>query len=193
MSHLITDVAPRAQTALGPFAPHSDTKTDRFGVMFAAVEGNAAHFPHMGQAVNNGIPFGQHQQHRLRWEEFKDRDGKPHDVTLSNGAKVRQLICPIADVNKKQQMESQDSTDMCSREKLLTTEQLSARAAADQYASREIQEMTFGEEVINRVPSEHEQMPVPAARPARSQGWTPERRARQEATLAAKKSQPVTT
>lgn len=195
-SHLITDVSPRAQTALGPFAPHSDTDTRKYGVMFAAVEGNAPHFNHLGQAVNNGIEFGQHKQHRLRWDEFKDREGKPHDVTLANGAKVRQLVCPIADVERKTQMESQDSTEMCRRESLLNAEQLAARDKADQYASRQIQELTLGEEVIDRAPAEHEQMDPAPPRAARSSGWTPERRAAAGARLKAArtaKSQPATT
>lgn len=192
-SHLITDVSPRAQTALGPFAPHADTDTRKYGVMFAAVEGNAPHFGHMGQAVNNGIPFGQNKQHRLKWDEYHDRDGKPHDVTLANGAKVRQLVCPIADVERKQQMESEDSTEMCRRESLLNAEQLSARAKANEYANRQIQELSIGEEVIDRVPTENEQMPASSA--AKAKGWTPERRAaagtRLKAARAAK-SQPAT-
>lgn len=193
-SHLITDVAPRAQTAHGMFAPHSDTDTKRYGVMFAAVGGSSgSHFPHLGQAVNNGIAFGQHGQHRLKWDEFHDRNGKPHDVTLPSGAVVRQLICPIADVEKKTQMESQDSTEMCRREKLLSDEQLKARNMADQYASRQIEELTISEQEIVRTPTEHEQMPEPKAR---SSGWTPERRAAAGARMAAgrasKKSQPTT-
>ena len=194
-SYLITDVAPRAQTALGPFAPPGDADTKRYDFMFAATGGNSSHFPHLGQAVNHGIEFGQHKQHRLKWEEFRDRDGKPHDVVLPSGATVRMLQCPRSAVERKTQMESQDSTEMCSREKLLNEEQLAARSKADQYASRQIQELTIGEEEITRVPSEHEQMP--ASPKARSSGWTPERRAatgaRMAAARAAKKSQPATT
>lgn len=189
-SHLITDVSPRAQVALGQFAPHGDTDTRKFGVMFAAVGGqNASHFRQMGEAVNQGIPFGQNQQHRLRWDEFKDRDGKPHDVTLSNGAVVRQLVCPQADLDRKTQMESDDSTEMCRRESLLNAEQLKARSSANEYASRQIEELTISQQEVERVPTEHEQMP--AASPSASRpksGWTPERRARQMASLA-KKSQ----
>lgn len=196
MSNLVTNVSPRAQVALGPFAPHGDTDTRKYGVMFAAVGGsNASHFPHMGQAINHGIEFGQAKQHRLKWNEFRDRDGNPHDVTLPSGTVVRQLVCPIADVETKTQMESADSTEMCSREKLLSAEQLSARAKANEYASRQIEELTIGEEVIDRVPTDNEQMPTGTAK-ARSAGWTPERRAAASArakTNFAKKSQPQTT
>jgi hypothetical protein len=156
--YLVTDPQPRAQVALGDFAPHPDTNLKQHGVMFAAVSGKS-HFPHIGEAVNNGIRFGQQKQHRVLWDEFKDRDGKPHDVTLASGAVVRQLVCPKEVLDKKTRMEAQDSTDMCAREKLLTEEQLKARAAADQYASRQIQELTLGESEIQRIPTEHEQMP----------------------------------
>lgn len=180
--YLVTDANPRAQTALGPFAPHSDTDTRKYGHMFAAIGGSkSSHFFHVGRAVNEGLPWGPNRDRRCKWDEFKDRDGKPHDITLDSGTVVRQLICPQEVLDHVTRMEAQDSTDMCRRERILSEEQLKARDAANEYAVRTVEELTFGEEEVNRVPSEHEQMPKASAN-----GWTAERRAAASAKAKAR-------
>lgn len=182
--YLVTDASPRAQTVLGRYAAHGDTDTRKFGHMFAAVGGTrTSGFPHIGQAVNEGLPWGPDQNRRCRWDEFQDNNGKPHDITLENGTVLRQLVCPTEVLEHKTRMEAQDSTDMCSRERILSTEQIDARAKANEFASRQVEELTYGQEEILRQPTALEQMPPKHDNMAKA-------RAALAAKRAAKTSQP---
>lgn len=191
MSHLVTNAQPRTQAAYGRFQPRANTK--QYGVIYAALEG-AQGFPHIDEVREDGVPIGVTGS-SLRYDEYRDANDKPHDVTLPNGQKVREMICPIDEVRKKEHMEANDSADLM--QNYTTRKGVADRVSPDGrvHLSSEIterrQETTFtphDEETRQRL----EQARAPKAR---SHGWTPERRAAASAAAKARhnKSQPATT
>lgn len=108
MSYLITDVTRRDQAPLGRFQPRSNMKTH--GVIWAAVEGGSdERFPHVNDVQTNGVQVGETGT-RLRYDEFKDEKGKPNDIVLASGLRLREMNCPIEYVHQKEKMEAEVST-----------------------------------------------------------------------------------
>lgn len=102
---LVTNAEPRNQSSYGSFAPRADTR--RFGVHFAAIgDGGDGRFPNIDALKTVGIPVGDTNQ-SLTYEEYIGPDGKPHDITLPNGTKVREMITPIEDVLQKNRIEGE--------------------------------------------------------------------------------------
>lgn len=104
---LVTNAEPRNQSSYGSFAPRANTK--QFGVMFAAIgDGGDGRWPHIDHLQDVGIPV-QGTNKSLTYEEYKGPDGKPHDISLPNGTKIREMICPIEDVLEKNRLEGEFS------------------------------------------------------------------------------------
>ena len=109
---LVTHAEPRSQSSYGTFAPRADTR--QYGVVFAAIgDGGDGRFPNIDAVQNVGLQVGNTNQY-LRYEEYKGNDGKPHDITLPNGSKVREMIAPIKDIQEKEKIEGELSEKMIS-------------------------------------------------------------------------------
>lgn len=190
---LVTNVNHRSQAAYGSFTPRADLK--RFGVAFAAIgDGGDGRFPHIDQMMNEGLPAGTSNQ-SLVYREFKDSQGKTHDITLPNGMKVREMIAPIEDLRAKEAIECAESQQLV--DTYTTAAGIKDRPNEDGRVrlSSEVTENRLG---TAHIP--HEDLPtspVSAAMPKSRKavnGWTPERRAQASAAAKARlaKSQPQT-
>ncbi len=93
----------------GVFSPKADMT--RHGVIWAAVEGNkdARHFPSVRDA-KDGISVANDGKFRIGYEEYKDDKGKTHDI-IQNGVVLREMICPIGDIQAKDRYEAKLSSD----------------------------------------------------------------------------------
>jgi len=196
MSNLITNARPRNQASYGRFQPRADQK--KYGVIYAALEG-ATGFPHVNEVMDEGVPIG-HNSGALRYEPYKDGSGNYHDVTLPNGQKVREMICPIEDVREKERREGAESTEYVNNYE--QQKGVKSRFSDDGrvHLSSEITERSTAQTFTPHDEETKNRMTVAMSTPAAARsGWTPERRAAQTASLAkaraAKqaKTQPATT
>ena len=122
---IITNVSHRSQQSYGRFKPVADTS--KFAVAFAAVEGKTgSEWPTLRDITSNGVPIFDGSKSSLVYNEFRDENGKPHDVVLSNGAIVRECIVPIEDAQAATAMEAAESTRSCKN--FLTKEQVQERS-----------------------------------------------------------------
>lgn len=191
---LVTNANNRSQSSYGSLQPRADMK--RHGVAYAAIgDGGDGRWPHIDHIRTEGLQCGTSNQ-AVVFEEYRDAKGNTHDVTLANGMKVREMICPIEDIEAKHRIECDESQRLVDQY-THSNSTTSQNGTADHRVrlSGEVVEKRFGTADI--APEDLPTMaPGAPGRPvkgkAMSVGWTPERRARQMATIAAKKSQPAT-
>lgn len=186
---LVTNVNRRAQSAYGSLQPRANMK--EYGVIYAAIgDGGDGRWPHLDQVMNEGVPCGTSGK-ALTYAEFKDANGKPHDVTLGNGMKVREMIAPIDEVRAKEKIECDESQQLVSQ---YTTQAGIKDRLNEDGRVRLTSEVT--EQRLGTVDLAHEELPTQTVAP-KPKGLTPEGRAALSAAAkqrwALKKSQPTTT
>lgn len=191
---LVTNVNHRSQSTYGSFQPRADLR--QFGVVYAAIgDGGDGRFPHIDQAMNEGLPCGTSGK-ALTYAEYKDSSGKTHDVTLGNGMKVREMIAPLSEIAQKNEIERLESQELVDQYTIKAGIQNRASEDGRVHLSAQLTENRLGTADIP-----HEDLPVQRQAPKTGikpvQGWTPERRAQASAAakarIAAKNSQPANT
>jgi len=198
MSNIISNATSRSQANYGRFQPRADQR--QFGVIYASLDGGATGFHHVEEVKTDGVPIG-HKGGALRYDEFRDANGNTHDITLPNGQKVREMVCPIADVREKERREAAESTEMVNNyEKIKGVADRISDDGRVHLSSQIIERTTaetftpHDEDTKQRLTVAFQQRATEAA--PKGGGWTPERRAAQSAKMAqrhAAKSQPATT
>ena len=176
---IVENITTRGQQEYGRiFKPRADSR--RFRSHWAIVEGrDRGAFDDARDLQENGLPIGTSGA-SLKFEPYRDSEGF-HDVSYA-GMKLREFVVPIAEAQEKERREALESTENCKN--FLDAEQMRERVGENGL-------LTMRGELSSSVQSgiPHQADPERGA-PIKSstQGWTPERRARQEATLAAKKA-----
>lgn len=108
---LATDSRPRSQQTYGRFKPQADL--DKHSVVWAAVEGDTdGRWPTVDEITNTGLPVGTQGREFLKYEEFKGKGNKPHDIKYA-GVTLREMICPKDLADQKTAKEAMESTELC--------------------------------------------------------------------------------
>jgi len=108
---LATDAKPRAQQAYGRFKPQADLSQK--SVIWAAVDGDTdGRWPTVDELTNTGIPVGTMGREFLKYEEFKGKGGKTHDIKYA-GVTLREMVCPKELADQKTAKEAAESTEVC--------------------------------------------------------------------------------
>lgn len=112
MALIETDASNPNVFGQGTFTPHADQK--QFRSQWACIDGeNDGRWPSVRQCAE-GLPVGNDGRYRMAYEEFRDSKGKPHEITYGK-TKLREMIVPIPDAEKKDRYEGNLSTQVINR------------------------------------------------------------------------------
>lgn len=206
---IIEEVTGRNQHGQGKFKARANP--DNFRTHWGVVSGDNVPpgYESLSELVNTGVPIG-HRSGRLKFEEF-EQGGKTNDIKIG-GMTLRECVVPIKDAKEKERREALESAENADYTKFTTREGINREQFGGQLSMRgEVTSELYrppapssggGIDPILQSPvhsgfgTEAHQVPYQPALQAEPpkktvvSGWTPERRARQMATIAAKKSQP---
>lgn len=177
---IVENVAARNQQDYGRiFKPRADQS--RFRSHFAVVEGtDTGAFDDGRDIQENGLRIGKSGA-TLRFEPWKGPNGEVNKKSYG-GRTIQEFVVPIEEAREKERREGKESSD-----------ELDAFLGRQNVHNRTTDSGLSGMEASLSTNLDMRTSPdvdVPVGPKATSvQGWTPERRARQMATIAAKKSQ----
>jgi hypothetical protein len=108
MSNIVYDATPRTQQNLGRYKPHANP--EQFSSVWAVIDGDeGGGYQSAAEISSIGQPIGTQGRGYLKYEEFKGRGGKPHDIKVGRRT-LREMICPRADADARNSLEAQEST-----------------------------------------------------------------------------------
>lgn len=145
MSNIVYDANARAQHGHGRYKPHADLS--KHAVTWAVVDGDeGGGYMSAAELSNVGEPIGTEGKGFLRYEEYKGKNGKPHDIKVG-GRTLREMIAPREDAIEKNKLEARESVTRTKN--FLDAQDLKSRmdATGTNWLSSEL---TDKEEIIER-------------------------------------------
>lgn len=117
----------------GRFTPHADQ--NEYCSSWGVVEGNASSGWIGVNEHTDGIARGQGREKLLRFKEYRDNEGKPHEIHFGN-MKLREMICRREDADEATRFEGmQSNSRVTMEEQVRQNEELGLGLSANRHIS----------------------------------------------------------